>query len=139
MILPGNWFTYTALSLLLYGVWGFLSKLATNYIDPKTTLFYDILGGILVGVVLAINTPIQLQNDIRGILYAILIGIAGTTATLFFFIAVSKSSVSVVLPLTSLYPGITVILAFLILKEPISLRQGIGILMAVVALVLLCI
>ncbi|BAZ41424.1 hypothetical protein NIES4101_73900 [Calothrix sp. NIES-4101] len=133
-----NWLVYTLLSIFLYGVWGFLSKLATNHIEPKTALVYDIIGSIVVALVLVTTTEIQWQSDIRGIFYATLIGIAGASATLFFLIAVSKSSVAIVLPLTSLYPGVTVILAFLILQEPISLRQGFGICLAIASLILLC-
>ncbi len=135
---PGaNWQIYTLLSLLLYGLWGFLSKFATNYIDPKATLVYDIAGSILVALVLLITNNFRWQGDIRGIYYAVLIGIAGAIATLCFLVAVSKSSTPIVLGITSLYPVVTIILGFLILKEPISLRQGIGILLAIGALMLL--
>jgi bacterial/archaeal transporter family protein len=137
MIPDTNWQIYTLLSLLLYGLWGFLSKFATNYIDPKTTLIYDIAGSILVALVLVFTNNFRWQGDIRGVSYAILIGIAGTVATLCFLIAVSRSSTSVVLGITSLYPVVTVVLGFFILKEPISLRQGFGILLAITALFLL--
>jgi transporter family protein len=136
MMTAGNWGVYTLLSLLLYGFWGLFSKLATNYIDPKSALIYDVCGAIIVGLVLLLTHNFQWSGDVRGILYAILTGIAGTTATLFFLLAASKGSISIVLPITSLYPAVTVLLAFFILKEPIALRQWIGIVMAIVALVL---
>jgi bacterial/archaeal transporter family protein len=137
MISGENWQIYTLLSLFLYGLWGFLSKFATNYIDPKTTLIYDIAGSILVALVLVFTNNFRWQGDVRGISYAVLIGIAGAVATLCFLVAVSKSSTAIVLGITSLYPVVTIILGFLILKEPISLRQGMGILLAVGALMLL--
>lgn len=137
-MIPGeNWQIYRLLSLFLYGLWGFLSKFATNYIDPKTTLIYDIAGSILVAIVLLFTPNFRLQGDVRGISYAVFIGIASAIATLCFLIAVSKSSTAIVLGITSLYPVVTILLGFVILKEPISWRQGIGILLAIGALMLL--
>jgi transporter family protein len=131
-----HWLTYTLLSTLLYGLWGFFSKLATKYIDPNSVLVYQALGAMLVEFAFIASSGWKWQVNIQGILYGILVGITGIVATLFFFFALSKNSASVVLPLTSLYPLVTVILAFLILKEPITLKQSIGILLAIVALVL---
>ncbi len=135
MISAGNWLIYALLSLFLYGLWGLFSKLATNYIDAKSVLVYDVCGAVVVCLILLGTNSFQWQGDIRGIIYAILVGIAGTTATLFFLIAISQTSVSTVLIITSLYPAVTVVLAFLILKEPITLRQGIGIFFAILALI----
>jgi aquaporin Z len=39
--------TYTLLSLILYGVWGLVSKLATNYIDAKSALVYQTIAGLI--------------------------------------------------------------------------------------------
>ena len=44
---------------------------------------------------------------------------------------------SIASPLTALYPAVTVVLAVLILKEKIKLVNGVGILLALVAAVLL--
>ena len=137
MIPPGHWLIYTVFTLFLYGLWGFFSKLATYYIDPKTALLYEVCGTILVTLLCFSSNDFRWQGEISGILYAIAVGVSGTLATLCFFIAISKASATVVLPLTSLYPAITVLLAFLILNEPISWRQGLGILLAIAASALL--
>ncbi|MDM9380586.1 EamA family transporter [Chlorogloeopsis sp. ULAP01] len=131
-----SWFTYALVSLFLYGCWGFFSKLATNYINPKSALIYDILGAIFVGLVFITVNNLEWRGDIRGVFYAVITGVTGTLATLFYLVAVSKGSSSIVLPLTSLYPAITVILAFFILKEPMTLRHGIGIILAIFAIIL---
>ncbi|BAY07837.1 EamA family transporter [Calothrix sp. NIES-2098] len=136
MISVTNWLLHTIFSLFLYGLWGLFSKLATNYIDPKLALVYEVSGAILVSLLLISTNGFQWQGNIRGILYAVLVGISGTLATLCFFVAISQASATIVIPLTSLYPAITVLLAFVILKEPITLRQGIGILLAIAALLL---
>ena len=61
----------------------------------------------------------------------------GSLGALFFLHAVSKQKASIVVTATALYPLITIILACLILKEPITLKQGIGIIFALIAMILL--
>jgi bacterial/archaeal transporter family protein len=135
-MIVASWLLHALFSLFLFGFWGFFSKLATNYISPKSALIYDIIGVICVGLVFISVNHLEWRGDIRGILYAVLTGVAGTLATLFYLVAVSKGSSSIVLPLTSLYPAITVVLAFFILKEPMTLRHSIGIILAILAIIL---
>lgn len=137
MNLSGNWLFYTLISLSLYGLWGFFSKLGTNYINPQNTLIYDMFGALIVGLVLVVNKNYQWQGDTRGMFFSAIAGLIGAIATLCYLVAVSKNSVSIVLPVTSLYPAITVLLSSFFLKEPITLRHGMGILFAVMALIII--
>ena len=91
---------------------------------------------MLVGLAVLHMVGFKLQVDSRGILYALLVGIFGMVATLYFIVALSKGSVSVVLTITAGYPAVSILLAFLILKEPITFRQCIGIALAIVAIAL---
>jgi bacterial/archaeal transporter family protein len=135
-MMAANWFFYALTSLLLYGFWGLFSKLATNYISSRTALVYDIIGAVLVGLFFLATNNWEWKGDIRGVVFSILTGVAGTVATLCYFVAVSKGSSSIVMPLTSLYPIITVLLAFFVLKEPITVRHLFGIGLAVIALMI---
>ncbi|GAB1542319.1 EamA family transporter [Scytonema sp. NUACC21] len=134
MFPTNNWLFFTLSSLALYGLWGFFSKLATNYIEPKTALVYEVIGAVLVGLVLLSSQSVRIQADAWGIFYGILVGVSGTLATFCFFIALTKGSSSITLPLTSLYPIVTILLSVFLLQESLSLKQGIGILLALVAL-----
>jgi bacterial/archaeal transporter family protein len=135
-MMTANWFFYALTSLLLYGFWGLFSKLATNYIGSRTALVYDIIGAVLVGLIFFATNNWEWKGDIRGVVFAILTGVAGTVATLCYLIAVSKGSSAIVIPLTSLYPVITVLLAFFVLKEPITVRHLFGIGLAIAALMI---
>ncbi|KAF3885713.1 MULTISPECIES: EamA family transporter [Nostocales] len=131
-----SWLIYTLLALFLYGLWGFFSKLATNYIDPKSALLNEVLGALMVSLVLFSNNGFRVRVDRLGIFYAVLVGVSGTLATFLFFIAITKGASSIILPLTSLYPLVTILLSVFILKESLSLKQSLGILLALVAIVL---
>ncbi|MHC5080458.1 MAG: EamA family transporter [Planctomycetota bacterium] len=47
-----------------------------------------------------------------------------------------KGKASVVVPLTALYPVVTLVLVFVFLREPLTAKQGVGIALALAAMVL---
>ena len=55
---------------------------------------------------------------------------------LFYLFAMPKGKVSVIATLSALNPVITIALAYFILKEPITLKEGIGMIFALMAIVL---
>jgi len=131
-----DWFIFAILALLTWGLWGFFPKLATNYINPKSSLIYMALGTVIVGIIVLFLVGFKPEIHTKGITFAILAGIAGGLGALFFLFAVSRGKLSVVVTTSALYPLVTIILASIILKEPITLKQGIGILFALVAMIL---
>lgn len=131
-----SWFIFALIALLIYGLWGFFPKLATNYINPRSVLIYQILGGMLVGIIVLFLMGFKLEVHTKGIMFAVLTGIAAITGTLFFLLALSKGKASVVVTMTALYPIIVILLAFVILKEPITWKQGFGMLLAIIAIML---
>ena len=138
MVLKMNdWVIFAILALLVWGFWGFFPKLATNYISPKSVLVYEVIGAIIVGVAVLFLVNFKPEVNAKGITFAILTGIAGTLGALFFIFAVSRGETSVVVTTTALYPLVTITLAFLILKEPITMKQGIGMIFAFAAMMLL--
>ena len=75
----------------------------------------------------------------KGVALAMFTGIFGLLGALCFITAVDKGKLSVVVTVTALYPVISLTLAFLILKEPVSLMEIVGMILALVAIVLLSI
>ena len=67
---------------------------------------------------------------------AIIIGLANPLAMVSNYLAMSKGKLSVVVPLISLYPILTVALSLFLLSEEITLTQGLGIIFAVIAIIL---
>jgi len=70
---------------------------------------------------------------------AMLVGVLGVSASMTFYYALERGKVSIVVPLTAMYPIVTVVLAAVILKEELSLTQGVGVLLAIVAVLLISI
>jgi len=132
-----SWLIYSILAILLWGAWGLFGKLASNYIPAISIKMIDTIGFLIVAVAILFITKFQIPTSKIGITYAILGGSVAATAGLFFYLALREGKLSIVAPLTALYPAVTVLLSSLILKEQITLLQGVGIVLAIAATILL--
>lgn len=137
MIKVPDWLIYALICSLLYGLWGFFGNLATKYVDCQTAFVYEAIGAILMTFLILFQTKsFSFQGDVRGILFAALVGVCGTVASLVFFIALGKGEVANVVSVTSIYPLITIVLSALFLKEAITLSQMLAVLFAIIAVIL---
>ena len=68
---------------------------------------------------------------------AVATGVLGSAATLLFYASTTSGLLTIAAVLTSLYPAGTILLARLVLDEKISHRQGIGLALAGIAVVLI--
>jgi transporter family protein len=132
-----SWFFWTILAMVTFGAWGFFPKLAVNYISPQSALIYQVIGGMLVGVVGLAMLNFKPETQPMGMLYALLTGITGVLGTFFYYLAASRGQISIVVSLTALYPLITILLAIIFLHETLVLKQVLGLCFAVAAIVLL--
>jgi transporter family protein len=132
-----SWVSWSILALVVWGIWGFLPKLATKYMTTQSIIIYEALGGLCVGLVCLYFAGMRPETHPKGILYASLTGILGMMGGFFYLLAVARGKVSVVVTMTALYPIITIGLAALLLREPITLKQGVGMVLAVVSIILL--
>ena len=123
-------------TFIFWGVWGFIPKLTTKYIGSKSAVVYEVIGGILVAVILLYTLNFRPESHPRGIVLAMVTGVVGFLGSLTFMIAASKGQISLVVSLTALYPALSIFLAMVILNEPITLKQGMGIFLALIAMLL---
>ncbi|MDD5759015.1 MAG: EamA family transporter [Desulfobulbaceae bacterium] len=131
-----NWLTTAFIAFLLFGLWGFFPKLAVNEISPASAIIYEVLGTVVVGLLALKVIGFRPEVHPKGIFYAVLTGITGMLGTLFLFYSVKNGKASVVVSLTALYPLITILLATIFLREPISPRQVAAMCLALVSLYL---
>jgi transporter family protein len=135
--LMDSWILWTMLALITFGFWGFFPKLAVNYITPQSAVIYQVLGGLLVGILGLALVGFKPESHPLGILFALLTGITGVLGTLFYYSAASRGQISIVVSLTALYPLITILLAVVFLHETLTVKQVFGLCFAVGAIVLL--
>lgn len=131
------WLLYALLAILLWGLWGFLPKLAIQHISVSGAAVYEILGAIPCALWLAAQTEFRLGTHPLGVGFALATGILGFFAFFCFLQALATGPATLVVAITSLYPAITLVLAIVFLQESLSLRQGIGLMLAMVAVALI--
>lgn len=139
-----RWLFWSLATILLWGSWGLVSKIASDGVDAYSNqLLYTIgLLPLLLFVALGVRreAPAASASAHRhaGVAWAFLTGILGGVGNLAFFQAlVAGGKASIVAPVTALFPMVTVLLAVFFLRERIGRAQWLGLLLAFVAMYLL--
>ena len=126
-----TWVFYAIVATLCWGVVGLLQKLGTNRVSSRSLLVWLVVG-------FAAMLPALWRNgDITGLGWRVLlIGLLGGAAnglgSWALFEALERGAkASVAVPLTALYPLVTIVLARIFLAETLTFRQWAGIALAV--------
>ena len=131
-----EWMLPTFGALFFWGLWGFIPKMTTGYLSPKSAIVYEVLGGVFIGTITLFLLNFRLDIHPKGIALAITTGMLGFLGAFCFLTAVSKGPVTLVATLSSLYPVVSIALANFVLHETITLRQGVGIGLALLSMIL---
>lgn len=132
-----NWISAATGSLIAFGLWGFFSKLTVQHIDAGSALVFQTLGVLFAGFIVLCLVHFRPATEPRGVLFALLTGLAYGMGCLLYFLAAEKGKITTIVTLTALYPVITILLSRALLNEAISFRQWSGILFALVAILLM--
>jgi len=132
-----QWLLPTFGAFVLWGLWSFIPKITTKYISPKSAIVFEVLGGMLIAVIVLFSLKFKPDIHPKGVLLAITTGILGFAGALCFLYAASKGPISLIAVLSALYPVITIVLAMIFLNESISIKQGLGIVLGLGAMILI--
>lgn len=132
-----EWFLYALLSLLCWGFWGVFSKIANTYLPSWVIFVTEALVYVLVGSIVWGLQRFAVPWSSPGLAAAVAAGLCGGGGLFFFLKALSGGPASVVVPLTSLYPLITVVVGVTCLAESLTTRHLAGIILAAAAVWLL--
>lgn len=124
-------------AMLLWGVWGFLPKIAVQALPPPSVVFYESVGSLCVALPVMLFLRGRLERSPQGIALMACTSIVSTVAILCYFLALRTGPVGTIVTLTAMYPVVSLLLARVLLKESINRRQGFAIILAMAALYLL--
>ena len=135
------WLLLSLATILLWGAWGTESKLIVEKISPwmNQVLFplglLPVLAWAFQSRGLHAGGP---ANRIKGAAAAILTGVLAGAGNVAFYLALSVGGkASIVTPLTCLFPVVTVLLAYYMLRERVTSVQAAGLLISFVSIYLL--
>ena len=121
-----RWLVWTLLTVITWGIWAVLPKwIGSDLTSPAHIQAASTLGIVPVIIMLWMmkDTPTS-GNRRRGVLLALGSGIVSCLGNIAYFDVLGRGAeASAVIPVTALYPAVTVLLAIPILKERLSPTQ----------------
>ncbi len=132
-----NYIILSIITLLMWGVWGVFEKITTRFYKWYEYYIFSTLIALLISFFLFIFFKKTITFKGEGFIYLLLATLTGGIGFVAFYLALMKGKASIIVPLTSLYPAVTVILAKYFLKEEINFYGILGILFAIIAIFLL--
>lgn len=124
--------------MVLLGIHYFLAKVISPHVATSVIALACCIVciPIIFAYIYFTNTPL-IPDSKQYLGYAFLIGIPAAIGILTLYMAIGRGPVSIVMPIYGLNAMVTVALGILILHEPLSPQRGIGVALAVVAIILL--
>ena len=136
------WLAYCLLTIVFWGLWGVQSKLILEEISPLSNQVLFTPGLLLMVGLLWLRlrkSRSTVTGSLKlGIFFAFLTGVCGGVGNIAFFEALTNGrQASIVVPLTALYPMVTVLLAMILLGEKMNRYQWVGLGLAIGAIIIL--
>jgi transporter family protein len=126
-------------TIVAWGTWGVFSKLAVERIDQQVLVCGSLIvvPTIFVVYLVASGQLVPLEINSPGIAFAMLGGVGAALGTVCFYLLLARERASLAVPMTSIYPALTVLLSVLFLKEQLNGLHVLGVVFALAAVFLL--
>jgi transporter family protein len=127
-------------STILWGVWGYINKLAVEHAHPLTVQWMYYLPSLLlipVLFLLAVRAAPETNLNGSALRLAAVSSLAAAGASLLFFYALQDMNASVAVAVTAAYPVITLTLGVVFGQETLSLQKIVGIGVIILGIVIL--
>jgi bacterial/archaeal transporter family protein len=132
---------FAGLTILLWGFWGFFGKLALEKNMAPTSVF---LAEVLTSAVCAVPMLLIFLRKQEAVspytswnVFGLASGAGLALGLLCYYSALEKSQASILVPLTAIYPAVSVLLSYALLHERPNVSQWVGIVFVIVGAILL--
>ena len=134
---PEAWILYSIAAAFFWGTWGVVAKLISDDVSPFTNhLLFSI--GMVLTLPLVIKKVSTVAPNRKGIAWGLVAGLLAVTGNVAVYKAFSAGGLAaIVIPVTNLYPLVTIAIALLVFKEKLNWINAIGILLAIPAVLML--
>jgi bacterial/archaeal transporter family protein len=132
----GGWLAPSIAYILLLGALGVAVKIALRDVSWQTVIVWTALTYVVIAAVLLARGEAKLALG-PGTVAAIVAGITASAGLIAFYVALERGEASTVVPLTSVYPVVTLVLSALVLAEAITFTRVLGVLVVVVGVAIL--
>jgi transporter family protein len=128
-----DWIGFAMLAIVLWGVVGLLQKLGASHVSSHSLIVWVTAGFILLLPWFLVSTRLSALRPID-LAIGVGVGVINGLGSWFLFAALERGAkATVAIPLTALYPLVTVVLAVTFLGETLTPKQWAGLALAIVA------
>ena len=131
------WLLYALVCMFWWGLWGFLSKIGSEAATPQQLQILFTLGMLPVAIAMLWKMNWRVESNFPGVSYGILSGLTTGLGVLAYYAALRQQDASLVTPVTGMFPLLTVVLAFVVLRERLNKVQIAGMILALAAIAVL--
>jgi drug/metabolite transporter (DMT)-like permease len=132
-----RWLVFSVLAAFCWGVWGILAKFVSADISPFTNHILFTLG-MFFTIPFIIKKCKKSTFNLKGIVWGFVAGALAVIGNVAVYQSFGSGGLAaVVIPVTNLYPLVTIVIALLVFKEKMHWMNGIGILIVVPAIIML--
>jgi transporter family protein len=120
----------------MWGLWGFFGKMALERNMPPISVFLaEVLISLFVAAFFVRRAFIPPQA--KWSMFGLFSGAGLAIGLVFYYLALEHAQANMIVPLTSLYPAVTVVLSYIFLHERLSPLQWVGLVLLLVGAYLL--
>lgn len=136
---PPAWLVYALVAATCWGIWGVLSKGPSRELSGWMTQILFTFALIPSAILAACSKRVRSGTDKpRGLFWGFVSGLLAAAGNLAFYLALEKGAdTAIAVPLSNIYPLVTLALAWFWFKERLNGVQALGLGLALVAIVLL--
>jgi bacterial/archaeal transporter family protein len=128
-----HYLVYAVAAMLMWGIWGFLPKLAAARLDFRSASVWATIGNLSIVIPILLSLRAKPSTGEGAYSWSIASGLCGAIGGLFYYKALTMAgpNASSVITISALYPVVSVILACTFSREQLSTTQMIGIALCV--------
>jgi bacterial/archaeal transporter family protein len=131
-----GWIVPSLAYMALLGTLGVTTKLALDHVSWQDVILWTMVAYVVIGIIMLSTGQASLGFG-PGTGAAIASAVLASSALIAFYIALGRGDASQVVPFTSAYPVVTLVLSALVLAEKITLLRGLGALVVVIGVVMI--
>jgi transporter family protein len=131
-----SWLVPSLVYVLFLGSLGVTTKLALEHINWQAVIVWTTIVYVLISATMLALGQAKIGLG-PGTIPAIGSAILASTALIALYIALGRGKASTVVPFTSIYPVVTLILSALVLAEKVTVLKGAGTLVVVIGVVMI--
>ncbi len=132
-----KWYFLGIIAIVCFGVGSFFGKVGSIGENPARVYFFEAVGTLSVFTIFFLLKKNEILNGFRFNPAALAMGITWGTGTVLFILALQNSKLSIITPLTAVYPAVAVVLAYMFLGERLEMKELAGISLALISVFLL--